>query len=90
MVKKKEDRQVDIVIDYKTVFKSESGKRVFYDLMKNNYMLSPTYTANLHEMALREGARNAVLRIMSILKVDVDKLDILIKEGIERENEYID
>jgi hypothetical protein len=41
-------------------------------------------------MALREGARNAVLRIMSILKVDVDKLDILIKEGIERENEYID
>ena len=90
MAKKKESKQVDVVIDYKTVFKSEAGKRVLYDLMKNNYMLSPTYTTNVHEMSLREGARNSVLRIMSILKVDVDKLDNLIKEGIERENEYID
>jgi hypothetical protein len=41
-------------------------------------------------MALREGSRNVVLRIMSILKVDVDKLNISIKEGMEREDEYTD
>jgi hypothetical protein len=84
----KESKQVDVVIDYKTVFGSEAGQRVLYDLMKNNYLLSPTYTTNLHEMALREGSRNVVLRIMSILKVDVDKLNIFIKEGMEREDEY--
>tara|TARA_Y100001963_G_C6617596_1_gene370095 strand:+ start:408 stop:677 length:270 start_codon:yes stop_codon:yes gene_type:complete len=87
---KKEQKQIDVVIDYKTLFESEAGKRVLYDLMKNNYILSPTYTTNINEMALREGARNVVLRILSILKIDVDKLDTFIKEGLERDNEYID
>ena len=87
---KKETKQVDVVIDYKTVFNSEAGQRVLYDLMKNNYMLSPTYTSNINEMALREGSRNSVLRIMSILKIDVNKMNEFIQKGLEREDEYID
>tara|TARA_Y100001938_G_C8063510_1_gene418760 strand:+ start:105 stop:374 length:270 start_codon:yes stop_codon:yes gene_type:complete len=87
---KKESKQVDVVIDYKTVFTSEAGQRVLYDLMKNNYMLSPTYTSDINEMALREGARNSILRIMHILKIDVNKMNDLIQKGLEREDEYTD
>jgi len=87
---KKEAKQVDIVIDYKTVFDSEAGQRVLYDLMRNNYLLSTTYTSDINEMALREGARNSILRIMSILKIDVNKMNELIQKGLERENEYTD
>jgi len=87
---KKEAKQVDIVIDYKTVFDSEAGQRVLYDLMRNNYLLSTTYTSNINEMALREGSRNSILRIMSILKIDVNKMNELIQKGLERENKYTD
>ena len=87
---KKEAKPVDIVIDYKTVFDSEAGQRVLYDLMRNNYLLSTTYTSDINEMALREGSRNSILRIMSILKIDVNKMNELIQKGLERENEYTD
>ena len=87
---KKEAKQVDIVIDYTTVFDSEAGQRVLYDLMRNNYLLSTTYTSDINEMALREGSRNSILRIMSILKIDVNKMNELIQKGLERENEYTD
>lgn len=90
MPRKKASKQVDVVVDYKSVFQSVMGQRVLYDLMKNNYMLSPTFTSDVNEMALREGARNAVLRIMSILKMDVDQMNKLIQKGLEREDEYID
>jgi hypothetical protein len=84
------DKQVDLAIDYKAVFTSEEGERVLFDLMKNNFMLAPTYTKEIHEMALREGARNAVLRILSILKVDPEQLKRHIVKGLEREHEYTD
>lgn len=87
---KKKTKQVDVVIDYKAVFDTETGQRVLYDLMRNNYILSPTYTSDINEMALREGARNSVLRIMSILKIDVNKMNELIHKGMENENEYTD
>lgn len=90
MPKKKAQKHVDIAIDYKAVFNSEQGQRVLYDLMKNNYVLSPTYTSNINEMALREGARNSILRIMSILKIDIDKLNIQIQKGMETDDEYVD
>ena len=85
----KADAQVDLVIDYKAVFNSEDGQRVLFDLMKNNYMLAPTYTSSLHEMALREGSRNAILRILSILKVEPEELKKQIAVGMEREHEYV-
>ncbi len=86
----KADKQVDLAIDYKAVFTSEEGERVLFDLMKNNFILSPTFTSCIHEMALREGSRNSVLRILSILKVKPEQLKKQIARGIEREHEYID
>ena len=86
----KGDKQVDLAIDYKAVFSSEEGERVLFDLMKNNFMLAPTFTSCEHEMALREGSRNAILRILSILKVKPEELRKHITKGMEREHEYID
>tara|TARA_R100001594_G_C4052417_1_gene265261 strand:+ start:4119 stop:4388 length:270 start_codon:yes stop_codon:yes gene_type:complete len=84
------DKQVDLAIDYKAVFSTEEGERVLFDLMKNNFMLAPTFTSCVHEMALREGSRNAILRILSILKVKPEELRKHITKGMEREHEYID
>lgn len=84
------DKQVDLAIDYKAVFSTEEGERVLFDLMKNNFMLAPTFTSCVHEMALREGSRNAILRILSILKVKPEELRKHITRGMEREHEYID
>lgn len=88
MTEKKADKQVDLAIDYKAVFGSEEGERVLFDLMKNNFILAPTYTSNIHEMALREGARNAVLRILSILRVNPEELRQQIVKGLEEEHDY--
>tara|TARA_Y100000356_G_C11042294_1_gene174238 strand:+ start:185 stop:451 length:267 start_codon:yes stop_codon:yes gene_type:complete len=85
-----ENKQVDLAIDYKAVFSTEEGERVLFDLMKNNFMLAPTFTSCVHEMALREGSRNAILRILSILKVNPEELRKHITRGMEREHEYID
>ena len=84
------DKQVDLAIDYKAVFSTEEGERVLFDLMNNNFMLAPTFTSCVHEMALREGSRNAILRILSILKVKPEELRKHITRGMEREHEYID
>ena len=84
------DKQVDLAIDYKAVFSTEEGERVLFDLMKNNFMLAPTFTSCVHEMGLREGSRNAILRILSILKVKPEELRKHITRGMEREHEYID
>ena len=77
------DKQVDLAIDYKAVFGSEEGERVLFDLMKNNFMLAPTFTSCVHEMALREGSRNAILRILSILKVKPEELRKPITKGMD-------
>jgi len=79
-------RQVLVVDSYQKVFRGPDGERVLYDLMSKHWILSSTKVQDTdpYELAFREGERNVVLRIMSLLKVNPEQLrervDAYVKE----------
>lgn len=83
-------KKLDQVAFYQSVFNSEEGKKVLYDMMKIHYVIGSTFSKDPHEMALKEGERNVVLRILSILQIDPQKLLEDINKGIEQDNLYLD
>lgn len=54
---------------YHAVFSSPEGQQVLYDLMKTHGVLG-VHPADPQEMALKEGERKVVLRIMSFLRLN--------------------
>lgn len=67
---------------YCNVFKSPDGKKVLYDLFRAHSMLSTTYLKNDPVgMAILEGERNVIIRILSILKTNPKQLQKLIEEA---------
>ena len=55
--------------DYRLVFGSEAGRRVLSDLARFAHMGHPSYVrGDALEPAFREGERNAVLRILALLR----------------------
>ena len=71
---------VATVIDYKTTFGTDSGKRVLYNLIKTcGYQLS-SFSDDPYTTAFKEGQRNAVLHILNKLKTDPLELAKFIKE----------
>jgi len=69
-------RQQAKLQDYKRVFSTEQGKRVLHDMMLTNYVLNPTWSpgASDKDIYMREGARSVVLKILTILEIDPNKL----------------
>ena len=86
---KRHKKQLDRIIQYKAVFGTEEGKKVLYDLMASHHVVSPVMVkGDSHDTAFKEGERNVVLRIMSILKIDPEELLQKIEEGNTRDNLY--
>lgn len=71
------------IVDYKRVFGTEQGKRVLHDMMVAANVLSPMMSkgARGEDLLFSEGQRNVVLRILTFLKTDPEKLIQLMKEG---------
>lgn len=67
------------VIDYKKAFNSEAGRRVLYDMMIKYHVINPLPKGQDRDQA--EGARNVVLEILTILKVDPEQMTKLIREA---------
>jgi len=82
------NKMLDIAIDYKKVFTSVEGEHVLYDMMKNCFMITPTFSKDPNETFFREGHRNVILRILSILKTDEKKLREILNRGLEEDGEY--
>lgn len=79
-------RHRQLVVEYRQVFGTEAGKNVLYDLMKAGHMLGSSFVkGDSHELAFREGERNTVLRILTILKTDPQKLQAEIERGEQSE-----
>ena len=75
------EKKVARTMDYKRTFSSEQGKRVLYDLISAHNVMSPTYVrGDAIEMAYKEGGRNAVLRILTILETSEETMQNLIRE----------
>lgn len=82
------ERNVAKLQDYKRVFSSEQGKRVLSDLIASHYMMSSTFSrgpGSEQDMAFKEGQRQVVLRIMTIMDQDPAQVAQAIKES----NEYV-
>ena len=67
-------KQARIISAYKNIFESQQGKEVLADLMQVHNMLNSTHSPSVHDIYFKEGERNVVLRILSILKTDTKKL----------------
>lgn len=69
---------------YKSVFNSSEGKQVLFDLMKGNFVLGTTFVPkDPYEMALREGQRYSIIKILAILEIDPEQF---VKSTSEEEN----
>ena len=77
------ERKFAQLVDYKKTFGSEQGKRVLYDMMNAHFMMAPTNprTSDPYEMAFNEGQRFVLLRIMTMLKVNPERMNQLIEES---------
>lgn len=88
--KKAEERIVDLAVAYKNIFSSPQGEMVLYDLMNRGHILQSSFGKNLspHDIFFREGERNVVLQILSMLDLDVQRLKEHIKRKHIKESEY--
>lgn len=67
---------------YKAVFGSVDGKKVLYDMFRAHNVMSTTYCGNDPiGMAMREGERQVVIRILQIIKTDMGKLEKMMEEA---------
>lgn len=72
---------------YHDVFKSPQGRKVLHDLFVAHNMMQTTYVANDPiAMAMREGERNVVLRILTILETSPQELAKRIEDANAEES----
>lgn len=59
---------------YQELFRSQHGQEVLLHLIKNNFVLKSTIHENPNVSAYYQGRRDAVLDILTMMKVDHSKL----------------
>jgi len=83
-------KKIDVINDYKKVFSSPEGKRVLFDLMKQGHYFHSSFTGDPHEVIFREGERNLVNYILTLMKQDTTKLYEEIQKREQEELDYVD
>jgi len=59
---------------YKRFFDSEDGREVLADLKKDCYFNGSTYAPEALAMAYREGMRNVVLHIVTMIELNTEEM----------------
>jgi hypothetical protein len=90
MAKKRSTSKTDILSCYQRVFKSDDGKRVLDDLIKQYYLMVPTFGRvwNTELMMVREGQRSVILSILRSTNIDVSKLRHRMEQITKEEDIY--
>lgn len=86
--KKRSRKPIDNIIAYQAFFSSQDGEKVLFDLMKNHHMMGSTFCKDPYDSAFKEGERAVVLRILSLLKMDVEILAKRIEAGLKNDETY--
>ena len=73
---------------YKTVFNSENGEKVLWDLMKASGYTQSNFDVCPYKMAHNEGARSMVVRIINLLKMDEKKIELMMAEQRKKDDYY--
>lgn len=68
------------IVSYRQAFSTPQGREVLLDLMQAHSVFDSTFDINTNEMCRKEGERNAVLRIMTILKISPSEMQALAEE----------
>lgn len=68
-------RKVATVQNYKDVFSTGPGKKVLLDLLKTHHFYSYAIDTDAIEMAQRQGERNVVARILSVMRIDINAMN---------------
>lgn len=71
------------ISDYQDTFGTAEGQRVLLDMMSAHGMLSPGFHKDPIEMARMAGERNVVVRILSLLNVDMKQMKKMVEEAHE-------
>lgn len=79
----KENKRLATISKYQKVFSSPEGQDVLRDMMATHGITSSIFGSSDREMLLKEGERNVVLRIFTILKLNVND----IKQRMEQAHE---
>ena len=73
-----EEIEEQLSLDYRLTFATETGQRVFQDLVKVLHLFEPSYVpGNDGETNFREGERNAALYILSRVKTPEERQSLL-------------
>lgn len=76
-------------MDYRKVFQTPEGERVFRDLMKQFHGMAVTYfRGDTHETAFREGQRNVLLHIANELNYDYEALEQRLQQ-MQKESRHV-
>jgi hypothetical protein len=72
---KRDQKLINRVTDYQTIFNSEEGKRVLLDLIEQGFVLRPTQVPGSEiESFVNEGKRNIVLYILAQMETNAQNL----------------
>jgi hypothetical protein len=79
--------KVKLVKAYKNFLSTEDGKLILKDLVRECGMFQNAYRGNRDEMLLREGKRNVLLYILSIINVDLSELIKMVERQSQGEKD---
>jgi len=85
---KSSQRIVDLTRAYQSVFSSDEGKLVLFDLMEKGYFLAPTFEKEMHGAERNEGKRELVLFILRQCNMNMSNVMELIKEEENNKETY--
>jgi hypothetical protein len=88
---KKVKRSIANIQAYKSVFKSEDGQKVLWDLMKLNSFMQDSYVqGDPYSTAYNEGRRSVVLYILQKINENTQRLQKRYEEGMRNEEGLFD
>ena len=74
---------------YTTCFSGKSGQRVLEDLERKCFIHTPTIHKDATIMAGREGMRDAILHIKTMIKFDLDKIKKIAQQQESEEKDNV-
>lgn len=74
------DKYLETIKLYKSVFDSENGKKVLWDLMKVSGYTTTNFDENPYKTAYNEGARSMVTRVINLVEMDASKIKTMLDE----------
>lgn len=68
------------IVAYKKTFSTTEGREVLLDMMNVHNVFDSTFDIDNSQMCRKEGERNVVLRLMTILKITPSQMQDLAEE----------